>query len=230
MNFFSEEENYSVSKFESMLQKNHIFFFDVDEFEEIIEYYLELGKMSKAKHALQIGLNQHPSAISLKLLQVEVMIFEDELQQALEILNHLEVIEPSRLQRAFDVQVQLGLGAGGYQPRQRCTIHAGKLCKGRMVHALFDPIGCVQEVAHTAHGLSKYPANTAMGMHPPQCRRSTGRCNTATKKSRGRHSKNICKTTASIVSIWQTGPARHGCGVLEPVHRLHIVCLALQKQ
>ena len=95
MNFFSEEENYSVSKFESMLQKNHIFFFDVDEFEEIIEYYLELGKMSKAKHALQIGLNQHPSAISLKLLQVEVMIFEDELQQALEILNHLEVIEPS---------------------------------------------------------------------------------------------------------------------------------------
>lgn len=95
MNFFSEEENYSVSKFESMLQKNHIFFFDVDEFKEIIEYYLELGKMSKAKHALQIGLNQHPSAISLKLLQVEVMIFEDELQQALEILNHLEVIEPS---------------------------------------------------------------------------------------------------------------------------------------
>ncbi|CEN34762.1 tetratricopeptide repeat protein [Capnocytophaga cynodegmi] len=95
MQFFSEEENYSVSKFESMLQKNHILFFDVDEFEEIIEYYLELGKMSKAKHALQIGLNQHPSAISLKLLQVEVMIFEDELQQASVILDELEMIEPS---------------------------------------------------------------------------------------------------------------------------------------
>lgn len=95
MNFFSEEENYSVSKFESMLQKNHIFFFDVDEFEEIVEYYLELGKMSKAKHALQIGLNQHPTAISLKLLQVEVMIFEDELQQASLLLDELEVIEPS---------------------------------------------------------------------------------------------------------------------------------------
>lgn len=95
MQFFSEEENYSVSKFESMLQKNHILFFDVDEFEEIIEFYLELGKMSKAKHALQIGLNQHPSAISLKLLQVEVMIFEDELQQASVILDELEMIEPS---------------------------------------------------------------------------------------------------------------------------------------
>ncbi|GET46316.1 tetratricopeptide repeat protein [Capnocytophaga felis] len=95
MQFFSEEENYSVSKFESMLQQNHILFFDVDEFEEIIEYYLELGKMSKAKHALQIGLNQHPSAISLKLLQVEVMIFEDELQQASLILNELELLEPS---------------------------------------------------------------------------------------------------------------------------------------
>ncbi|MDO5105687.1 tetratricopeptide repeat protein [Capnocytophaga sp.] len=95
MNFFSEEENFSVSKFESMLQKNHILFFDVDEFEQIVEHYLELGKMNKAKHALQIGLNQHPTAVSLKLLRVEVLIFEDELQQASLLLNELELIEPS---------------------------------------------------------------------------------------------------------------------------------------
>lgn len=94
MHSFSEDENYSVLKFESMLKKNHIFFFDVDEFEEIIQYYLELGKMGKAKHALQIGLQQHPSATSLKLLQVEILIFEDELDEASLIINELEIIDP----------------------------------------------------------------------------------------------------------------------------------------
>lgn len=94
MHHFSEEENYSVSKFESMLKKNHISFFDVDEFEEIVEYYLELGKMTKAKHALQIGRNQHPSASSLKLFEIEVMIFEDNLQQASYLLAELEAVEP----------------------------------------------------------------------------------------------------------------------------------------
>ncbi|MFJ1322076.1 tetratricopeptide repeat protein [Capnocytophaga canis] len=94
MHHFSEEENYSVSKFESMLKKNHISFFDVDEFEEIVEYYLELGKMTKAKHALQIGRSQHPSASSLKLFEIEVMIFEDNLQQASHLLAELEAVEP----------------------------------------------------------------------------------------------------------------------------------------
>ena len=94
MHFFSEEENYSVLKFESMLKKNHVFFFDVDEFEEIIEYYLEFGKINKAKHALQLGLQQHPTASSLKLLQVEILIFEDDFQKASMIISDLEIIDP----------------------------------------------------------------------------------------------------------------------------------------
>ena len=44
-------------------------FFDVDEFEEIVEYYVEYGRISKAKRALEIGLSQHPDASSLKLLK-----------------------------------------------------------------------------------------------------------------------------------------------------------------
>ena len=35
----NNEESYAVAKFESMLKENNILFFDVDEFEEIIEYY-----------------------------------------------------------------------------------------------------------------------------------------------------------------------------------------------
>ena len=61
----NNEESYAVAKFESMLKENNILFFDVDEFEEIIEYYLQYGRISKAKRALDIGLSQHPYASSL---------------------------------------------------------------------------------------------------------------------------------------------------------------------
>ena len=89
-----EEENYAVTKFELMLKENNILFFDVDEFEEIVEYYLEYGRISKAKRALEIGLSQHPDASSLKLLNAEQLVFEDRLEEASELLNELLLIEP----------------------------------------------------------------------------------------------------------------------------------------
>ena len=89
-----EEENYAVSKFEAMLKENNILFFDVNEFEEIIEYYLDYGRTTKAKRALEIGLSQHPEAISLKLLYAEELVFEDRLEDATKLLNKLEGSEP----------------------------------------------------------------------------------------------------------------------------------------
>lgn len=93
-----EEENYAVSKFESMLKENNILFFDVDEFEEIIEYYLEYGRISKAKRALEIGLSQHPDAASLKLLNAEQLVFEDRLEEALTLLDELLLLEPMNVE------------------------------------------------------------------------------------------------------------------------------------
>ena len=51
----------SLSKFESMLKTNSIYFFDLVEFEEIIVHYLDTGKHSLAKKAVKLGLEQHPT-------------------------------------------------------------------------------------------------------------------------------------------------------------------------
>jgi tetratricopeptide (TPR) repeat protein len=85
----------SLTKFESMLKTNNIFFFDLVEFEEIIIHYLDAGKHSLAKKAVKLGLEQHPQSVDLKLLQVEIYIFEDELDKATSLLKKLERIEPS---------------------------------------------------------------------------------------------------------------------------------------
>lgn len=85
----------SLSKFESMLKTNNVYFFDSVEFEEIIQYYLDNGKHSLAKKAVKLGLEQHPSSVILKLLKVELLVFEDKLQKASILISELEAVEPN---------------------------------------------------------------------------------------------------------------------------------------
>ena len=97
MQLSDEEENYnlSLSKFESMLKTNKVLFFDSEEFEEIILHYLDTGKTALAKKALKLALDQHPKSTGLKLVQIEMLIFEDKLDIAEKLLNELYAIEPN---------------------------------------------------------------------------------------------------------------------------------------
>ncbi len=91
----NEHNNFSLSRFESMLKTNDVYFFDSEEFEEIIQHYLENGKMALAKKATKLGLEQHPTATNLKLFQVEMYIFENELDTAEALLDQLYILEQS---------------------------------------------------------------------------------------------------------------------------------------
>jgi len=97
MNLSHEEEDrsLSLSKFESMLKTNKVFFFDSEEFEDIILHYLDTGKINLAKKALKLGLEQHPRSTGLKLVQVEILVFDDKLEVAERLLNELYAIEPT---------------------------------------------------------------------------------------------------------------------------------------
>ncbi|HLU50957.1 MAG TPA: tetratricopeptide repeat protein [Flavobacteriaceae bacterium] len=89
----NEEPSFSLTRFESMLKTNAVLFFDSEEFEDIIGYYLDNGKIAMAKKATKLGLEQHPTSVNLKLFQVEMYIFEDKLDTAEQLLNDLEEIE-----------------------------------------------------------------------------------------------------------------------------------------
>lgn len=97
MQLSNEEEDYnlSLSKFESMLKTNKILFFDSEEFEEIILHYLDMGKATLAKKALKLALEQHPKSTGLKLVQVEMLVYDDKLDIAEKLLNELYAIEPN---------------------------------------------------------------------------------------------------------------------------------------
>lgn len=92
---YDDNNNLSLTKFESMLKTNNVLFFDSNEFENIIHHYLDNGKIALAKKAINLGLQQHPTSINLKLFQVEVYVFENKLDKADELLNILYEIEPA---------------------------------------------------------------------------------------------------------------------------------------
>jgi len=97
MQLSDEEDDYnlSLSKFESMLKTNKVLFFDSEEFEEIILHYLDMGKSNLAKKALKLALEQHPKSTGLKLVQVEMLVYDDKLELAEKLLNELYAIEPT---------------------------------------------------------------------------------------------------------------------------------------
>lgn len=89
----SEQPTPSVAKFESMLKTDDVYFFDAEDFEEIIHHYLNNGKISLAKKAIRMGLQQHPDAMEIRLLHVEVLVFENHLEKAEGLLDELQRID-----------------------------------------------------------------------------------------------------------------------------------------
>jgi len=92
---FEKNKNLSLTRFEKMLKTNRILFFDSNEFENIISYYLENGKINFAKKAIKLGLEQHPDSSNLALFEIEILIFENKLDNAERLLEGLILSEPS---------------------------------------------------------------------------------------------------------------------------------------
>jgi len=87
--FFSD----SIIKFESMINSNKFLFFDYEEFESIIIYYLESGNSSMANKAIKMAIEQYPKNTSILLLKVEALIFENNIEEAEKIIDSLYEID-----------------------------------------------------------------------------------------------------------------------------------------
>ena len=83
--FFSN----SILKFESMLKSNKFLFFDVDEFESIIIYYLESGNTSLANKAIKMASKQYPENSAISLLKIELLIVQNKIDEAEKLVNKL---------------------------------------------------------------------------------------------------------------------------------------------
>lgn len=72
-----------------MLENNDQFYFDTEELEDIIVYYLELGDLNRADIAVKFGLQLHPSSIEIKVKKLEVLLELEFYPLAKELIDEL---------------------------------------------------------------------------------------------------------------------------------------------
>jgi tetratricopeptide (TPR) repeat protein len=84
-----------VKKYEEATAANQAFYFDREEYQELIEYYLGQTNIEKAESALSHALLQHPYSIDIKVTQAKIWLTKGKLTAALKLLDDLEMVEAS---------------------------------------------------------------------------------------------------------------------------------------
>ncbi len=99
--FENEEFEILLRKYEDMRSGVQSIFFDVEEFEQIIDYYLDDFQYDEAKEAANLGEKQHPSSVEIKYKFVHIFIEQGNAKKALALLEEIPVWEEDNPERFF---------------------------------------------------------------------------------------------------------------------------------
>ncbi|TWP29137.1 tetratricopeptide repeat protein [Apibacter muscae] len=83
-------DNDLVNEFENLLENNKSIYFDSDEFNEIITFYLDIYDFEYANKALLIALNLYPESLDLKIKQLEYYVGVEDLETASSFIESLK--------------------------------------------------------------------------------------------------------------------------------------------
>lgn len=91
----SPNKPWQVERYEELSREEGSVYFDVDDFEEIIDYYLFQGSFKDAMLINDYAINLHPASIPLMLKKAQTLAAVNQEDFALKILTDVENIEPS---------------------------------------------------------------------------------------------------------------------------------------
>ena len=78
-----------IERYEKSLSEGHPGYYDVDELEDLSEYYLTQGKQKESGAVIEMGLKLHPNNSTLLLKRVTLFVEVGDYQRALHILERL---------------------------------------------------------------------------------------------------------------------------------------------
>jgi tetratricopeptide (TPR) repeat protein len=95
-NYFNNKEfGALISKYERMVKKGLNYYFDVEDFEQIVEYYMDMDQNGKALKAIKYAFKLHPDALHLLVKKAQVHLKNKNPERALNSLQAVENIESS---------------------------------------------------------------------------------------------------------------------------------------
>lgn len=107
-NDFDEEERQLVVDFENTVLQGGTQFFDVDEMEIIIDYYLETNDIERLKRAVDYAEDLYPDSTTIQLRRAHLLIAEEQYEAALSIMKLLRRREPDNTDVAYSLGVAYG--------------------------------------------------------------------------------------------------------------------------
>ena len=104
---YFEEKNRKeiVNRYETLLNNKKPFYFDVTDFESIIEFYVEQNKFKRAFEATNIALNFFPQAPEIKIKKAQLLLDKGKPVEALSELKTAIIHDPKN----FEIFLLLGI-------------------------------------------------------------------------------------------------------------------------
>lgn len=93
-----EEEDsisYLTERFENMLREGGRYFFDIEEYEDLIDHYLALGDLKKCGLAISHSMEQYPGYTGFQIRQAQLLVSSNKAEKALRVLSQVEDIDPT---------------------------------------------------------------------------------------------------------------------------------------
>ncbi|MBG0859466.1 MAG: tetratricopeptide repeat protein [Bacteroidales bacterium] len=147
---FDEEIKQVVQKFERMRRNNESYFFDVIEFESIIDYYIDSNNSQKAFEAATLASKQHPNSVSIQLRKARVLLDRGRAVEALKILKRLENIEPGNHEIYISKGTAFGM-LGDIQGAKKMFDYALTLDSDEFENILFSITSVLQNLNYYEH-------------------------------------------------------------------------------
>ena len=89
-----DESNETVQRFELLSKEKHAFFFDIGDFEVVIDHYINLFNYKKANSVIDLALRVHPWSIDIQIKKALTLIYNEKPKEAIILLLQLEKREP----------------------------------------------------------------------------------------------------------------------------------------
>ncbi len=90
-----------VNKFENYLINNTNTYFDIEDFEDIFDYYLDNEDINKLEQTISISENQYPNEISILIRKAIFLSLKKSFKEAIKILDKLLIQEPDNISILF---------------------------------------------------------------------------------------------------------------------------------
>ena len=130
----------NLKRFEAMRANGGFSYFDIDEYVNIINYYLDNDQLKKAMDACKTGLKVHPGTPELKLKYAQLLVGRGQSAEAMILLKQIKTI----LKGNHEFHMTLAMAkilTGDEKEAIRYFDYALNLCEGEEKEEVFFNIG-----------------------------------------------------------------------------------------